>query len=304
MLESAELLVFLTVARTLNFASAAKELRMSPSQTSKEIAKTEEKLGKALFLRNTRQVKLTNEGEMLVPLARRALDAMTDATEIFNRPDEDASLKGTIRVTCSHALAVRKIAGMAADFRKLHPQLIFDFVLADGYLDLIDERIDVAVRIMGLSDSTLVARRLASNNIVFCASPDYLRSCKPPTRVSDLKNHQVLFIPQHGHLKFQRTKTKLVKTVDPPWVHAASGDFLVEIACKGGGILVRSAWSVEREIAAGDLIALELDDELIAETAIYGVYPAQKALPRRIRRWIDHLAACFSGTEPRVEQPF
>jgi DNA-binding transcriptional LysR family regulator len=295
MLESAELLVFLTAARHLNFASAARELRLSPSQVSKEIARTEEKLGRLLFLRTTRRVRLTSEGEMLVPLAQRALDAMADAADLFGGPGDDTALTGTIRVTCSHALAARKIAGMAADFCAIHPNVAFDFVLSDGYLDLIDERIDLAVRIMGLSDSSLIARRLARNGVIFCASPDYLASREPPRSVADLAAHDVYFIPQHGDLRFRRARIKLAKAVQPPRIHAQSGDFLVEIARQGGGILVRSDWSVERELDKGHLVTLELDDELVSETSIYAVYPSQKTLPRRTRLWIDHMAERFAS---------
>ena len=294
MLESSELLLFLTAARHLNFASAAKELRLSPSQVSKEIARTEDKLGKPLFLRTTRKVRLTSEGEMLVPLARRALDAMVEAAELFTEPGNEVALSGTIRITCSHALAVRKVAGMAAEFHKIHPRVAFDFVLSDGYQDLIDERIDVAVRIMALSDSSLIARRLASNDVIFCASPDYLASREPPRSVADLGTHEVFFIPQHGDLRFRRAKLKLAKAVKPSWIHAPNGDFLIEVARKGGGILVRSAWSVERELIDGHLVALQLDDALISETAVYAVYPAKKSLPRRVRRWTEHMVHSFS----------
>lgn len=295
MLDAIDLTVFLSASRHLNFAGAAKELRVAPSQISKQIAKLEEKLGKPLFLRTTRLVRLTREGEMFVPLARRALDAISDATELFADEGIDVALSGTIRITCPHTLGVRKIAGLAVDFCRLHPGVTLEFILSDGYLDLIDARIDLAVRIMGLSDSSLIARRLMPNDVMFCASPGYLASHGSPSLPDDLKRHDVYYIPQHGELKFRDAGIKLSKVARPPRIHAPNGDFLVEIARQGGGILVRSVWSVERELVEGSLVAIDLGDVLLSETAIYAVYPAQKALPRRTRLWIDYLAARLKG---------
>lgn len=288
-----ELQVFVTAAKELNFALTAKRLRLAPSQVSKAIASLEGKMQKRLFVRTTRRVRLSQEGETLLPVARQALDALRDAEETFREAGGDARLEGQIRISCPITLGVRKLAALAGTFQATHPGVRLDFELSDGYLDLVEERIDMAVRVMGLRDSSLIARKLGDNPVIFCASKAYLKRHGRPKTAADLGDHKVLFISQHGTLSFKGSGRRLTDVTGRSWIAANQGDFLVKLALEGAGVLARSAWAIEPELDGGALEEIRLDDELVSETAIYAVHPAGRYVPRRLRAWIDHLAAAW-----------
>ena len=301
MLEPFELNVFLSVAKELNFAATAKSLKLSPSQVSKAVASLERKVERQLFVRTTRHVRLTNDGELLIPVARKAFEAMRDAGDFFASSTNDLELAGRLKISCPHTLGIRKIAALAAGFHALHPKVTFEFVLSDSYLDLIEDNIDAAIRIVAPRDSTLIARKLSENPIVFCASPSYLAKHSTPKTTEDLVKHQLFFIPQHGATVFKKSGKTLNSVINPGWVAANQGDFLVELALQGAGILVRSAWSVEREIASGDLVSFKLNDTLTTDTAIYAMYAATRYVPPRLRFWIDYLVRNWSQ-ENKIER--
>jgi DNA-binding transcriptional LysR family regulator len=277
MVELTQIKVFLAVARELNFLSAARELGMSPSQVSKEIAQLERELKKKLFHRTTRVVRISREGEQLVPVARQLLDAVRSVEEVYRENEEWVAPSGKIRLTCSNTLATRLVARCAAEFREKYPQIELNFVLSDSYLDLIEEELDLAIRIMPLADASLIARKLADNPVVICASRRFLKQHRLRT-IADLRKVPSLFLPQHADLIFKKNGKKLRDTVQPASVTGANGDFLVELAKNHAGVLVRSRWAVTRELKEKSLIELDLGDTLVSKTGIYAVYPANRFL--------------------------
>lgn len=300
MLDQLELRVFIAAAKHLSFLKAAKELRMSPSQVSKVVSELERKVRKKLFQRTTRVVRLSRDGEELLPAANRALEALRDTEEFFLTRRDDAHMSGTIRTTCSNTLGIRRLAPIAAKFHREHPDIYMEFILNDSYIDIVSEGIDVAIRIVKPTDSTLIARKIADNKVIFCASPQYIRAHSPIKTVKDLSRHPIFYIPQHSTLKFRKAGISLEDVAVQKglsWTTAQNGDFLVELAQQGdSGVLVRSDWGAEREIKAGTLVPLNINDELVSETAIYAVYPANKFMPKRLRTWLDFLTAEFSRT--------
>lgn len=298
MLDQFELRVFISAAKHLSFLKAAKELRTSPSHISKTISELERKVRKKLFQRTTRVVRLSRDGEELLPAAHRAWEALRDTEEFFLTKRDDSHVSGTIRTTCSNTLGIRRLAPIAAKFHELYPDIYMEFFLSDAYTDIIGEGLDVAIRIVKPSDSSLIARKLAENRIIFCASPRYIRAHPPIKTVNDLVRHPIFYIPQHSSLKFRDAGISLADLTlkkGLSWTTAQNGDFLVELAQQGeNGILVRSDWGAEREIKAGTLIPLQLNDELVSETAIYAVYAANKFMPKRLRAWLDFLAVEFA----------
>jgi DNA-binding transcriptional LysR family regulator len=292
LIELNQIRIFLAAARHLNFLQAARELGLSPPQVSKEIARLEEQLEKRLFHRTTRVVRLSREGERLVIAARRTLEAAQALEEVFQEEDSQAEVAGRIRMTCSHTLAIRQLAPCVAAFQRANPGVELSVMLADSYLDLIEEGVDMAIRIMTLGDSTLIARKLADNPVVFCASRKFLKQ-HPVRTIADLRKVPIFFVPQHADLVFQRCHKRLRDIARKPAIESANGDFLVELAKQDAGLLVRSRWAVERELAEKSLVEIDLSDTLLSPAAIYAVYPAGKFLPRRLRHWIDFLVQWF-----------
>lgn len=292
-LEPVELAIFLQAARTLNFGEVARVNRMSPPAVTKHISSLEGKLRKKLFWRTTRSVRLTPEGEFFTEAAKRALEALESAEAVLTENIAPEQLTGRIRLSCSYTLAIRRVSHLLQAFHEKHPLITVDMHLSDHAVDLVDEGIDMAIRIMKPEDSSLIARKLAENPVRFYASPKYLKKRGVPKKISQLKHHCLLSIPIHKNLKLKKSGQTLAKAVGDGWLHSVSGDVLVAMAVRGSGVLVRSAWGCEDEVKAGALVELELDDSLISETGIYAVYSPNRFLPRRVRVWIDHLAAGF-----------
>lgn len=293
MLENDELAAFIAAARSLNFARAAKDLRVSPPQISKLLGTLEKKLQKKLFVRTTRNVRITPDGERLLPLAKKALQANRDAEEVFLDSSDNSVVTGTIRCTCANTLAIRCLSQATQSFLSLYPKVTFDIVQTDSYLNLHEDDIDIAIRIMSLHESSLMSRKLADNPVVFCASPSYLKNNKAPRRIEELHNHPVHYIPQHAGLLFRKAKMPLNMLTNRSQVTAGNGDFLIEFAKRGGGIIARSAWGVAREIREGSLILLDLNDSLVSTTSIYAVYTRNRYMPQRLKLWIEHLIEAF-----------
>lgn len=293
MLDPAELNAFITVAKCLNFTTAAKELSLSPPSVSKIIAALEDRLRKKLFLRTTRQVRITADGEELLPIAVKALESLRDAEELFHTSSQDSKVSGTIRVTCAHTLASRLLASVVTGFNQKYPDIHIDFILSDAQLNLVDQGIDMAIRVMAPVDSSYIARRLSDMKMVLAASPSYLKSAPRLKTIHDLMNHRLLYIPPHANLCFAKTGRRLGEMGMIPGKTTASGDFLVELAVHGGGVVVRPDWGVRREIKSGELVPITLNDELVSESGIYAVYPVNRYMAKRLRLWIEYLTSSF-----------
>lgn len=283
-----EIQVFLSVARSLSFSKAAAELGLTSSQVSKAISGLEERLKRKLFLRTTRSVRLSLDGESFLPAARKADDSLQELRDHFQSKTK-TQLEGTIRLTAPHTLAHRVLGKPIAGFHRAHPEVSFDFVLSDTYLDLVDQNIDVAFRIMKLSDTSLMAIKLAENPIILCASPKYLKHHKTPTKVSEISEHPVLAIAPHKELKFKKDGRKLSRLAKECWINSTSGDLLVTQALLGQGLLVRSKWGVQEELDRERLIEIQLNDQLVSETAIYMVWVKNRYMPPRVRQFIDFM---------------
>jgi DNA-binding transcriptional LysR family regulator len=288
MIDLAELDVFVSAAMHLNFAVAAKDLGLSPAQVSKSVARLEQKVKRRLFVRTTRVVKLSREGEMLLPVARQAVEAARQVQEFFLETADDKETAGQIRLTCPHTLAMRWLVGRVVEFRRRFPLVELDVLVSDFHFDLAEHRVDVALRDRPLGDSPHVARKIADSRVVLCASPSYVRDKGLVSRVRDLERHEVFCVPQHEELTFAESGVRLKDAAKPSRAVATSGDFLVELAKAGFGIVARPLWGVEKELAEKSLVLVDVNDRL-PSTAIYAVYSANRFMPKRTRLLLDHL---------------
>lgn len=288
MLDTQELRTFAAVARHLSFARAANELGQSSSNVSKCIAQLERKLQTTLFTRSTRTVRLSDQGMQLLPSVLRALDSIEEASDFFQSPLNSA-LSGSIRLTAPQTLAQRLLSPLLAIFHRKYPELNIELVLSDRYLDLVEEGLDLALRVMSLHNSSLKALKIAKNPVALFASPQYLRQSPPLKKVEDLKHHEVFSISTHMDLQWKNHKKSLRQCIRKPWIKSTNGDLLVEQACLGTGVVVRSRWGAQRELDAGTLVEVKMNDQLLSDTAVYLVYPENRFVPKRVRAFIDFM---------------
>lgn len=276
---------FIGVAQHGNFAKASKESRIPVSILSKRVAKLEDQLGVRLFQRSTRVVSLTDEGLALLPKIRSILDDLTAAEATFSERKE---LSGTVRVTCVPFVANNLLIPVIAEFQTRHPKVKIDLHLSEKIANLIEGNFDLAIRIQTPEDSDLIYRKLAPNNLVFCASPKYLKKNPSPiTKPIDLENHKLLFLRIHDQCSFVNSNVQLKKFSQAKMIESDSGDFLTSLALNGFGVLVRSIWDVQKHLKSGQLVQVLENHRLETFGHIHAVIPSAKFLAPRARAFYE-----------------
>jgi DNA-binding transcriptional LysR family regulator len=289
-----DMLIFARVVEAMSFTAAARRLEVSKSVVSARVGALEERLGTRLLHRTTRRLTLTPDG---VRFYDRCARVTAEADEAVSVSEGDV-VRGLVRVTAPEGFSQRHLVGAFAAFIEAHPDIRLELAPTDRLVDLVGEGFDLAVRISArLSDSSLVARRLASDRMVLAASPAYLARRGEPRDPGELV--------QHTCLRYARLKAReewafegLAVSVDGP-LAASSGTLLREAALAGLGIAVLPESEIGEELAAGRL-ATVLDGTL--RGAALGVFALHAARPpARVRAVVDHLVAWFAT--PRWASP-
>lgn len=282
--------LFMRAAALANLSAAAREFGLSPAVASARIAGLERMLGARLLHRTTRRVSITQEGEIFAAHARELLDAAEAARASVGQAREHPH--GRLRVTMPSSLGRQHISPLIPAFLRAYPGASVDLRMTDQIVDLIDEGIDLAIRIGALKDSTLVAKKLASNRRVLCASPAYLAAHGTPRHPADLAGHECVILADQRDWSFV-TPTGVIDVRVSGRLVTDNGEVIRDALAAGVGIGLKSTWSVAPLIASGELVTL-LDDYPLAQTvAIWAVYPSRAFVPPKTLAFIDFLAAQF-----------
>lgn len=279
---------FQAVAMHGNFSRAANALRIGVPQLSKRVARLEEGLGIKLFNRSTRVVALTDEGKSLLPRVRNVLE---DLSAIESSFDSGKPLTGVIRITSVQFLAHRLLIPVIEDFRKKHPGVRIEMDVSDRLVGLIESNFDLGLRVHDEpEDSNLIYRKLGPNELVFCASPAYLKRCPNPIKTpDDLRHHEVLVLEAHKHLNFQGTTGSLGELIKNQSFTCDNAWFLTQLALNGTGVLARSYWDVHEHLQRGELVQVLKRHPLENFGDFYVVIPSRKFVAPRIRAFLDFI---------------
>ena len=287
-----QIAAFTDTAKHGSFAAAARETGSAPSTLAKAVARLEARLGVKLFHRTTRQVSLTPDGERLFARCQRLL-AEVDELQA-EASGVRASPTGTLRVDLPIVLGRRVLLPVLAQLQREHPGLSLDVRLSDGYVDLVKQGIDLAVRAGDLKDSTLVSKRFMAQDMLLVASPAYLRDRGTPRRLEQLDGHDALVfrMPTTGKDRpWQfRQRGRAVQMQPPTRARINDGEGLVQAALLGLGLAQVPDYFVADELARGDLVEV-LPALRPAPIPIFIVYPGARLVPQRVRVLIDALAA-------------
>lgn len=282
--------LFASVVSSGSLSAAGRELGLSPAMVSKRIASLERRLGVRLILRTTRRLTLTEVGERFHERVVQILAAAREAEAIVTgRADHPA---GRLRVSAPTSFGRLHVAHYLRPFLEKFPAIAMELELDDAYTDLIDRRIDVAIRIAPAIASGLGGRRLAPNRRLLCASPDYLERHGAPENLGALTEHSLLAAESQLPWRLQGRD-------GPVLVHGRSAvvtnssEVVRELAVAGMGIALRSKWDVARELASGALRVVLPHFPGAADVAIYAVYPAATLVPPGVTAFIEHLAAAY-----------
>jgi len=291
--------LFLRVLDSGSISAAARSLNLSVAVASQRLKRLERELGVRLLHRTTRQLSVTPEGAVLAEQGRVLVDEIETLTAGLRQAGTGVS--GTLRVTTASMFGQQYISPLIPRFLALHPNVKLSFDLNDETLDLVKAGFDLAIRIGALEDSNLIARKLATNRRVLCASPKYLRRNGSPNTPADLEQHQCLIlVGRHGRRDVWRLtdrKTGEVSVRVNGRIESNQGELLRDAALGGLGIAMHSTWHVWQDLRSGRLQVV-LPNYPIADTGIFAVTPHRRLIPPRVRAFIEFLAAQFAEAPP------
>ena len=284
--------VFVAAARAASFTEAAERLGLTKSAVGKTIARLEERLGFKLFHRTTRLVRLTANGEAYFATCAAALDEVAAAQAALS--SNNRVLSGRLRIDMPVAFGRRVLVPILIEITRPHPDLSLDLTFTDATSDLLLADVDLAIRFGSLRDSSaLMARRLAAQERLICASPAYLRRYGTPQTLADLRRHRCIL----GAAKGPPTVWFVLedgteKRISPPGAHHLSdGEAMVEAAINGLGLVQLPAFMLRAPLAAG-LLERVLPDVSAGPVPIHALWPRQAQLSPRVRYVVDRLVAC------------
>jgi DNA-binding transcriptional LysR family regulator len=289
---------FAAVVEHGGFAAAARILGKDPSVLSRRVDALERRLGVRLLARTTRTVGLTEVGAAYLQKIRVVLAELTaadaEAAEGAARP------RGLLRMTMPRTFARLWVVPWLPAFLREYPDIEIELELGNRFFDLVAERFDLAIRLGGLADSSLVVRHLASFENVLCASPGYLAEAGTPHTLGDLQNHRCLgltvpnFWPEWRLRRGEERATVHV----PHQFRTDDGSSMVLAALAGGGIMLASEWSCGRHLAEGSLVRVLPDWRMDHEGNAQIVLPPGRLVPAKTRLFIERVIAEFSPSAP------
>ena len=289
---------FVRVVDTGSLSAAARSLPSSLTSVSRQISALEKRFGARLLLRTTRQLALTEDGRLLYERAKSILGELKEVEAALSGGRPEPS--GRLRVSAPTLVGRLLIAPLLAGFLRRHPSLAVDLLLVDRAVDMVEEDIQVSLRIGHLPDSQLVARKLADLQMILCASPAYLERRGVPRAPSDLSRHDCLVFsdaPAIAEWRFKKT-TKTdgrIRISSRLWVNSL--DAVVAAARDGAGIVRVPSWQVKADIAAGRLTRILRDHEAPPAPLHLIFQPSRMASPKT-RAFVDYLIERWRNTDP------
>lgn len=287
---SGEMEVFVRVVELGGFSAAARASRMTPSAVSKLIARLEARLGARLVNRSTRRLQLTPEGAAFYERAVRILADLEEAERAAAGGERPA---GRIRLSISVSFGVHLLAPILPNFLDRHPGVTLDIVQTDAVVDLLAERIDVAVRAGPLRSSSLVARKLGETRLHIVGSPAYLARHGEPRSLAELEGHNRLHFGYARAVEGWPLLSDGRRVLVPPLgvVQASDGEALRHLAIAGVGLARLAAFTTRADIAAGRLRPVLEDLNPGEMEEVHAVWAGGAGpLPARVRAMLDFLA--------------
>ncbi|HRE20106.1 MAG TPA: LysR family transcriptional regulator [Rhabdaerophilum sp.] len=285
--------VFARVVASGSMSQAARDLGLSPPVVSKRIRRLEERLGSRLLQRTTRQIALTEAGKGFHERVLAILSSVEEAESWVSQRAHQA--RGPLRVSAPTTFGRLHVAPHLVRFLERYPDISLDLTLSDSFVDVVGDGYDVAIRIADLADTSLVARKLAPNHRVLCASPGYLERHGVPQALGDLSRHRLL-VHNADSWRIEGPEGPVTVPVASA-VATNSSEVIREAVIAGLGIALRSTWDVGPELRSGQLSIVLPAYRASRRVGIFAVYPSRRHLPLRTRVFIDFLLELY-GAEP------
>ncbi|PMK04733.1 LysR family transcriptional regulator [Vibrio sp. 10N.261.55.A7] len=283
---SDDLEILLAVVDSGGFSAAADSLDLQVARVSRAVSKIEKTLGVSVLNRTTRRVELTDEGREFVKSVRSGIVQIQRAEEeIISRGELP---KGRLRVDAASPFVFHQLIPLIQEFKQTYPDIQLELTSNEGFVDLIEKKTDLAIRIGKLNDSTLHARALGKSPLYIVASPDYLARRGLPKQTSDLSTHETIGfsgpkILNHWPLKGFESLT--------PTLTSSNGETVRQLVLSGNGIACLSGFMVKKDIEEGRLVSLFEKDKFFdtGREQVNAVYYKSSSVAKRISAFIDFI---------------
>ncbi|WP_035481315.1 LysR substrate-binding domain-containing protein [Gallaecimonas xiamenensis] len=278
------------VVEQQSLSGAARALGVSVAYISRQLKGLEKRLGSQLIKRTTRQLMVTDSGELYYRHARALLDGLEQAEDAVSTLE--GRLQGRLRITASTAFGERYVAPAVMRFLTLYPELKIDLILSNANLDLVADGIDLAIRLGNLEDSSHIAHKLAPRRLYICASPGYLSKAGVPDSLDDLKQHSCL-LGTLGHWQGRRGPIHLDARLK-----MNSGELLLHAALDGLGLVQLPDYYVMDHFKAGTLVEV-LPHMRPKDSAVWALHQARLEQTPRVARFVEYLSAYLKDKLPK-----
>lgn len=286
---------FATVVQEGSFSKAAEKLDLSPQLVSKYVSQLESHLQTRLLNRTTRRVSTTEAGISYFERCQQVLIDIEDMENSLGALHQQPS--GTLRISAPMSFGMHHLSKALVDFQKQYPLVEVDLQLTDKKVDIVEDGLDMALRIGELKNSSLIAKKIAPIHLVICASPEYLSENGIPNKASDLAEHSFLrYSYADNNAVFAKFNLKSSEIKFKSNFCANNGDVLVNAAIQGGGITIQPTFITGKHISQGRLISI-MQEYQPTSLALYAVYAHRHHLASKVRCFIDFIDNYF-GTPP------
>jgi LysR family transcriptional regulator, transcriptional activator for dmlA len=296
--QPSELGFFSTLSAAGSLSAAAREMGLTTAAISKRLTHMEARLGVALVVRTTRRMNLTPEGELYLMHARRILSEIDEMEQLLGNARGQPT--GLLRVNATLGFGRGYVAPVVSRFARANPQVEVQLQLSVNPPPLSEDAYDVCIRFGEPPDARVIARRLAGNRRLLCASPAYLQQHGTPRSPSDLTRHQCIGIRQgdEGFGVWKLTsrrgaqqRTESIKTRGH--LSTNDGEIAVKWALEGHGVLMRAEWDVRRYLRSGRLVEV-LPEYRTPDADIYAIHAQRHQLSPRVRAFVRFVEEAFA----------
>ncbi|WP_394390757.1 LysR family transcriptional regulator [Shewanella woodyi] len=285
-----DLRLFVRLAVTNNISKAGQDLGLSPPLASIHINRLEKTLGARLVHRTTRKVSLTEEGITFLPHAEEIILRVDEAMESVGKGL--ARPQGVLKISAPSSFGRMHLMPALKGFLTQHPAISVDIQLTDTMVDLVAGGFDVGIRNSELKSSSLVARKLAVDRRIICASPEYIRENGQPSSPEELRDHQCINLKGLEGWTFE-TLNGSVNINTKGNVRVDQGEAVRDACINGMGVAMCATWIAYEHLKRGDLIQILEDYPLIDDASIWAIYPSSKLLAPKIRAFIDYFSVYY-----------
>lgn len=282
-----ELQTFITIVEAGSIVDASVQLSQTTSAVSRSLKRLEEKLSVTLLERTTRMLQLTEAGELFLQYAREITDKLMEAEDAVL--ESDINLSGMIRIDAATPVVLHVLTPLIVEFTELYPDITIELSNHEHIIDLLKEKVDLAIRVGNLEDSSLHAKLLMQSQLHIVASTDYIEKQGMPKNIEELKKHKCIGFSQLIKLNHWPIYDGDELYTITPQMSSTNGEVIRSLILQGAGIGCLSEFLIAKDLEAGKLVKVLSNQTEILKQNIYAVYYKKTYLPKRLRLLIDFL---------------